>query len=214
MLPLIQQVCRQRGGYFPLAAEVWRAAAASFAFMALRVLALPGLSLNLALDWRAIKVFPSGGAALMEFPTSPAHSRAEGARATKTETMFKRGSKKWPQTEGAGRAQPFAALPKCYCYGWKRCINIFIINFSGHSVRYLITFEGWKVLNGACKVFFFSGDQRRYIWFVEDSNCCLLCVGLPYNSIGGLQGGRIITQHFSFVFITTFCTYYQCKMRW
>lgn len=74
MLPLIQQVCRQQGGYFSSAAEVRRAAAAaSFAFMALRVLALPGLSLDLALDWRAIKVFSSGGgSALMEFPTSPA----------------------------------------------------------------------------------------------------------------------------------------------
>lgn len=35
--------------------------AGSFAFMALRVLTLPGLSLHLALDWRAIKVFSSGG---------------------------------------------------------------------------------------------------------------------------------------------------------
>lgn len=57
MLPLIQQVCRQQGGDFSSAAEVRRAAAASFAFMALRVLALPGLSLDLALDWGAIKVF-------------------------------------------------------------------------------------------------------------------------------------------------------------
>lgn len=89
MLPLIQQVCRQQGGYFSSAAEVQRAAAASFAFMALRVLALPGLSLNLALDWRAIKVFSSGGPALMEFPTSPAHRHTKGARATKTETMLR-----------------------------------------------------------------------------------------------------------------------------
>lgn len=76
MLSLIQQVCRQQGGYFSSAAEVRRAAAAaaSFAFMALCVLALPGLSLDLALDWRAIKVFSSGmggwRSALMEFPTS------------------------------------------------------------------------------------------------------------------------------------------------
>lgn len=63
MFPLIQQVCRQRGGYFSSAAEVRRAAAPLFDFMAPSVLVLSSLCLDLTLDWRAIKVFSSGGPA-------------------------------------------------------------------------------------------------------------------------------------------------------